>query len=162
MVTFSDTVISEETTRFFPQSAWEKESYEKYYFGLVDVEGNSTQHDNLLYFGLFIKSSVTSDYNELNVSVTHVLHMIFYLSFLCVLWPPLLLGLWRWRVVHGQLVKCMFLIENQRNHFHLFHAEFLEQKAKFDVFHVGYTRHRFTIFRFGCRCPNADRKGIRL
>lgn len=83
----------------FPESAWENESYGKYYFGLVDVKGNSTQHDNLLYFWLFLKSSVTSDYNELNVSVTHVLCMIFYLSPLCVLWPHWLLGVET--VVHG-------------------------------------------------------------
>lgn len=44
--------------------------------------------------GLFIKSSVTSDYNEPSVSVTHVLRMISYLSVLCVLWPPWLWGAW--------------------------------------------------------------------
>lgn len=37
------------------QGAWENESYEKYYFGPMDVKGNSTQHDNLLYFGAFYK-----------------------------------------------------------------------------------------------------------
>lgn len=37
------------------RGAWENESYGKYYFGLVDVRGNSTQHDNLLYFRLFYK-----------------------------------------------------------------------------------------------------------
>lgn len=76
----------------FTQSAWENKSYGKYYFGLVDVKGNSTQCDNLLYLRLFRKSTVTSDYNELDISVTHLLHMIFYMSFLRVLWPPWLLG----------------------------------------------------------------------
>lgn len=35
-------------------------------------------HSMTIYFilGGFIKSSVTSDYNELNVSVTHVAYMI--------------------------------------------------------------------------------------
>lgn len=53
-------------------------------------------HSMTIYFilGLFIKSSVTSDYNELSVSVTHVLRMISYLSVLCVLWPPWLWGVW--------------------------------------------------------------------
>lgn len=96
MGTFNNTVISLRNntycTRIFFLSAWENESYGKYYFGLVDVGGNSTQHDNLLYFGLFLKSSVTSDYNEPSVSVTHMLHMIFYLSFLCELWPSWLFG----------------------------------------------------------------------
>lgn len=58
----------------------------------MDVKGNSTQCDNLLYLRLFLKSTVTSDYNELDISVTHLLHMIFYMSFLRVLWPPWLLG----------------------------------------------------------------------
>lgn len=51
-------------------------------------------HSMTIYFilGLFIKSSVTSDYNEPSVSVTHVLRMISYLSVLCVLWPPWLWG----------------------------------------------------------------------
>lgn len=42
-------------------------------------------HSMTIYFilGLFIKSSVTSDYNEPSVSVTHVLRMISYLSALC-------------------------------------------------------------------------------
>lgn len=101
MGTFNNTVISLRnnvycTRIFFFRSAWENQSYGKYYFGLVNVKGNSTQHDNLLYFELFLKSSVTSDYNEPNVSVTHVLCMIFYLSFLCVLWPPWLLGAGAW------------------------------------------------------------------
>lgn len=47
-----------------------------------------------LILGLFIKSSVTSDYNEPSVSVTHVLRMISYLSALCVLRPPRLWGAW--------------------------------------------------------------------
>lgn len=53
-------------------------------------------HSMTIYFilGLFIKSSVTSDYNEPSVSVTHVLRMISYLSALCVLWPPRLWGAW--------------------------------------------------------------------
>lgn len=44
-------------------------------------------HSMTIYFilGLFIKSSVTSDYNEASVSVTHVLRMIFYLSVLSAL-----------------------------------------------------------------------------
>lgn len=53
-------------------------------------------HSMTIYFilGLFIKSSVTSDYNEPSVSVTHVLRMISYLSALCVLRPPRLWGPW--------------------------------------------------------------------
>lgn len=49
----------------------------------MDAAGNSTQHDNLLYFELFMKSSVTSDYNEMKVSVTRALRAIFHLSFVC-------------------------------------------------------------------------------
>lgn len=49
----------------------------------MDVKGNSTQRDNLLYLGIFLKSSVTSDYNEPSVSVTHVRCLIFYLASLC-------------------------------------------------------------------------------
>ncbi len=33
---------------FFLRALGEKESYGKYYFGLLNVKGNSTQHDNLL------------------------------------------------------------------------------------------------------------------
>lgn len=58
-------------------------------------------HSMTIYFilGFFIKSSVTSDYNEPSVSVTHVLRMISYLRSLCVLWPP-----WLWGA--GEVAQC--------------------------------------------------------
>lgn len=59
-------------------------------------------HSMTIYFilGLFIKSSVTSDYNEPSVSVTHVLRMISYLSALCALRPPRLGGGRGWGKLH--------------------------------------------------------------
>lgn len=59
-------------------------------------------HSMTIYFilGFFIKSSVTSDYNEPSVSVTHVFRMISYLRSLCVLWPP-----WLWGA--GEVAQCV-------------------------------------------------------
>lgn len=123
----------------FPQSAWENESYGKYYFGPVDVKGNSTQHDNLLYFGLFLKSSVTSDYNELSVSVTHVPRMIFYLSLLCVLWTPQLLGGWGGCTLHIAFLSSVYFFNvDQRNHCHLLHNEFLYGKLDISYWDTEY------------------------
>lgn len=46
--------------------------------------GNTTHHDNLLYFlYFFFQKSVTSDYNELNVSVTHVRCVVLHWTPLC-------------------------------------------------------------------------------
>lgn len=66
-------------------------------------------HSMTIYFilGLFIKSSVTSDYNEASVSVTHVLRIIFYLSVLFVLWPPWLWGVWRSYTVSRSIVEAL-------------------------------------------------------
>lgn len=105
----------------------------------MDVKGNSTQHDNLLYFWLFLKSSVTSDYNELNVSVTHVLRMIFYLSCLCVLWPPWLLG--AGKVAHCALPACVVDVFEcgSKESLSSFHTELLLKRIRFVPFweHAG-------------------------
>lgn len=116
MGTFNDTVISRETTRtvpeyFFPPRVPGKINLmENIILGLWT--SGEIPHSMTIYFilGLFLKSSVTSDYNEPNVSVTHVLRMIFYLSFLCVLWP-------HWLSEGGGGASV-----DQRNHCHLFHT----------------------------------------
>lgn len=84
-------------------------------------------HSMTIYFilGGFIKSSVTSDYNELNVSVTHVAYMILYLTFLCILWPPWLSELWGLHIVYRLPKKYLFLNVDQRSHCHFFSAELI-------------------------------------
>jgi len=72
---------------------------------------------------------VTSDYNELDVSVPHVPRMIFYLSVLCVMWLHIarLVGLKKGA---------------QRNQCHRLHTELIAPKL--DVFTFGGNMQRWT------------------
>lgn len=96
----------------------------------MDVKGNSTQRDNLLYFGVcfffFFKSSVTSDYNETSVSVTHVQGLIFYLASLCAV-ATLARGCTLVRTRINGVIEMFFLLNSYKDFGSFFSLRSVEQ-----------------------------------